>query len=87
MRIVFLDFDGPIIPIMSHTNHRVSGKGTQAWSACVLALNRITETTGARIVVSSTWRWDGFEKTNERLKDWGVTGKPIRNPIIYGEKK
>jgi hypothetical protein len=35
-------------------------------------LNRITEATGAVIVVSSTWRADGITKTRERLSEWGV---------------
>ena len=73
MKVVFLDFDGPIIPIMSHQPpHRVSGKGAQAFPSCVEQLNRITDETGAVIVVSSTWRADGITKTRERLRDWGV---------------
>jgi hypothetical protein len=72
MKVLFLDFDGPIIPIMSHKCPRVSGKGAQAWPSCVAALNRITDATGAVIVVSSTWRADGITKTRERLKQWGV---------------
>ncbi len=72
MKVVFLDFDGPIIPIMSHRCPRVSGKGAQAWPSCIDALNRITEATGAVIVVSSTWRADGITKTRERLRQWGV---------------
>jgi len=91
MRVIFLDFDGPIIPIMSHKNPRVSGKGSQAWPSCVDAINRITDATGARIVVSSTWRADGFMKTKNRLKEWGVTGKMIgmtpdlanRGPVLW----
>lgn len=91
MKIIFLDFDGPIIPYMSHVNPRVSGKRTEAWPSCISALNRITDTTGARIVVTSTWRTDGFMKTKERLKEWGVTGKMIgltpdlteRGPVLW----
>ena len=91
MKAIFLDFDGPIIPLMSHVNPRVSGKGAGAWPSCVSALNRITDTTGARIVVSSTWRADGFMKTKDRLKEWGITGKMIgltpdlteRGPVLW----
>jgi hypothetical protein len=72
MKVVFLDFDGPLIPIMSHQCPRVSGKGAQAWPSCVAALNRITDATGAVIVVSSTWRADGLMRTRERLTEWGV---------------
>lgn len=77
MKIVFLDFDGPIIPLQSHKEKMGSGKAAQAWPPCVAALNRITETTGAKIVVSSTWRADGITRTRERLKEWGVTAPCI----------
>ena len=91
MRVIFLDFDGPLIPIMSYQNPRVSGKSAVAWPPCVTALNRITDTTGARIVVTSVWRADGFMMTKERLKEWGVTGKMIgitpdltnRGPVLW----
>ena len=77
MKIVFLDFDGPIIPILSHHKRKAAyeaGDKTPlaAWPACVTALNRITDTTGAVIVVSSTWRADGLMRTRERLAAWGV---------------
>jgi hypothetical protein len=77
VKVIFLDFDGPIIPIMSHKAPRVSGKGAQAWPSCVAALNRVTEATGAVIVVSSTWRADGLTRTRERLKNWSVTADCI----------
>lgn len=76
MKIVFLDFDGPIIPLMSHKPSR-RNEMEKAWPPCVAALNRITDTTGAKIVVSSTWRADGVMKTKDRLTAWGVTA-----PII-----
>jgi hypothetical protein len=88
MRVIFLDFDGPIIPILSYPP---SGKQARAWPPCVAALNRITDATGAVIVVTSTWRADGFMKTKERLSDWGVTGDMIgitpdltnRGPVLW----
>lgn len=84
MRVVFLDFDGPIIPVMSHVCPRISGKGAQAWPPCVAALNRITDTTGAKIVISSSWRWANLGKDAEDyLKQWGVTGEVIDiTPIL-----
>lgn len=69
MKVVFLDFDGPIIPRCAYSpeNQRPGG-----YPSCVAELNRITDTTGAVIVVSSTWRLDGLMKTRERLNAWGV---------------
>jgi hypothetical protein len=91
VKVVFLDFDGPIITLMSHVSPRVSGKGAQAWPSCVAALNRITDATGAYIVVSSTWRAGGFKKTKQNLEEWGITGEMIsitpdlahRGPVLW----
>lgn len=82
MKIIFLDFDGPIIPEQSHTTHRPMAK--KAWPDCVAALNRITDTTGAKIVVSSSWRSDGLTKLRKLLKDWGVTGTVVGvTPFLF----
>jgi len=73
MKVVFLDFDGPIIPMASHQPpYRIPGSGAQALPCCVDQLNKITDATGAVIVVSSTWRADGLMKTRERLHKWGI---------------
>jgi hypothetical protein len=81
MKVIFLDFDGPIIPIMSHEHKREMRE--KAWPPCVEQLNRITDTTGAKIVVSSSWRWGGEEDVKEKLKLWGVTGEVIGiTPIL-----
>jgi hypothetical protein len=89
MKVVFLDFDGPIMPALSHRKRiaqHEAGDHTPltAWPACITALNRITATTGAVIVVSSTWRADGIMRTRERLREWGVTAKCIAlTPYLY----
>ncbi len=88
MKVVFLDFDGPIIPSLSYPP---SGKQAKPWPRCIAALNRITDATGAVIVVTSTWRADGFMRTKERLHEWGVTGRMVsitpdltnRGPILF----
>lgn len=86
MRVVFLDFDGPIIPLMSHRPARPLEN--KAWPACVRALNRITDSTGAKIVVSSTWRWGGEVSVVDLLKKWGVTGHVIGiTPILHEQER
>jgi HAD domain in Swiss Army Knife RNA repair proteins len=82
MKVIFLDFDGPILPMLSHSKRKAdyeAGNKTPlaAWPPCVAALNRITDTTGAVIVVSSTWRADGIMRTRERLRGWGVKASCI----------
>jgi hypothetical protein len=75
MKIIFLDFDGPLIPMQSHIQRRALSE--KAWPPCVAALNRITDGTGAKIVVSSTWRFAGPEAVAQHLKNWGVTGEVV----------
>jgi hypothetical protein len=82
MKIIFLDFDGPIIPAQSHQPERPIDK--KAWPSSVDALNRVTDTTGAVIVISSNWRGRGLRKIQALLKSWGVTGKVIgTTPILF----
>jgi phosphoglycolate phosphatase-like HAD superfamily hydrolase len=73
MRVIFLDFDGVLVNRKSW--YVRSGKMSTADPDCVAALNRITDVTGACIVVSSTWRvgqtLDSLEKI---LRSWHVTG-------------
>jgi hypothetical protein len=76
LRIVFLDFDGVLV---NDRSIRVrSGGQSTADPLCVDALNRITDATGAAIVVTSTWR---FEQSRAELcgilARWGVTGRVI----------
>lgn len=75
MKAIFLDFDGPIIPEKSYDRRRRIDE--KAWPPSVAALNRVTDETGAKIVVSSTWRLDGQKRVTTLLKAWGVTGEVI----------
>jgi trehalose-6-phosphatase len=84
MKIVFLDFDGPIIPQMSHDdNHPMD-----AWPSCIAALNRITDTTDAKIVVSSTWRAGGLSEMRNLLSKWGANAEVIGlTPVLLNETR
>ena len=85
MKIIFLDFDGPLIPLQSHEPERPIDK--KAWPEAVAALNRITSTTGAVLVISSNWRGHGLRKVQAWLESWGVTGKVIgETPILFAKK-
>lgn len=65
MKILFLDFDGVLV---IDPPYRVANE------ACVRRLNRITSQTGARIVVSSSWRHEKDPGHVIRvLNTWGVT--------------
>jgi hypothetical protein len=78
VKIIFLDFDGPLVSRQS--------RGARAWPSCIAALNRITDTTGARIVVSSTWRMSGKSHVKKLLRQWGATGEVVGiTPVLESE--
>ena len=69
MKVIFLDFDGVLT-----TKSTQFGFGDPN---CVLALNRVTTMTDAKIVVSSTWRFQGLKAVQENLRNWGVVAEVI----------
>ncbi len=75
-RLLALDFDGVLV---NHKSWYVrSGGHASADPPCVEALNHITDTTGAEIVISSSWRiGTSLPELRGILKSWGVTGKVI----------
>lgn len=64
--IIFLDIDGVLV---SH--------GNDYHPQCIVQLNRVTDTTQAVIVVSSSRRIDGLESMQTLLRRWGVTGNIV----------
>lgn len=82
-KYIFLDFDGVLINRSSLRRH--SGDKSEPDSACVAALNRITDETDAKIVVSSVWRkYNSNNILAILLLSWGVTGTMAGStPIIY----
>ena len=80
--ILFCDVDGMLVPA-------IAGQGQDFSIRCVAQLNRITEQTGAQIVVHSTWRKAGLRKIRETFERWGVRGQiiditPMDYPISKG---
>ena len=54
----------------------------------VAALNHITDTTGAKLVISSTWKNKGIDRLKIHFKDQGVTGEIVgKTPNVYNEEK
>lgn len=99
MKVVFLDIDGVLnTPGNYHEYSVARKKDNENWAdmrskhiallfdeCCVSALNSITNSTGAKIVVSSSWRhfYDGrggrptFAELAELLRTVGVTAEVI----------
>lgn len=84
-KIIFLDIDGVLNCSECFDRHRkeweAAGKPSEDkwWNMLetlhIEHLNRITDATGAEIVISSSWR--GSPKTHTELMETGVTGKII----------
>lgn len=72
MKIIFLDVDGVLI------NNKNGKHWNQPDSACIAQLNRITDATGAAIVLSSCWRVGRTAvECRELMTGWGVVGKVL----------
>ncbi|MFA6234131.1 MAG: HAD domain-containing protein [Bacteroidota bacterium] len=72
-KLLFLDIDG----VLNNRASLVELPQDAFDPKCVAALNRITDTTGALIVVSSVWRYTYKMRTEMQgcLRSRGVTGK------------
>ncbi len=78
MKVVFLDIDG----VLNSVDWMIKSAGTfdnnQIDPDTVVRLNQITDTTGAKIVVSSVWRvLPTFDQLQRMLKAYGITAEVI----------
>ena len=83
MKLIFLDIDGVLITLKTCKHFGVVDP------ECVQQLNRITDVTGAKIVLSSCWRigWT-IHHIREKLKEWGVTGEVIsKTPVDWKKER
>jgi hypothetical protein len=81
MKIIFLDIDGVLCTAKSH--YAFGGKGMMLdWCPTSAALVlRLLEKTGAKLVISSTWRMDPHhEDLNPRLMRFGLWKHLFVNP-------
>ena len=95
MKLIFLDIDGVLNNELwfKSPESRVQTEDKEEYSKkrffdprCVELLNILTESTGAKIVISSSWRtrWQTIEEMQEFLEDVGITGDIIdRTPKLY----
>lgn len=97
MKVIFLDIDG-VLNSQDHV-HKMNGlfddPANQIDPDAVVRLNRLTDQSGAKIVVSSTWRISFVRHNNgdvvqgmaDCLKGYGVTGEVIgTTPITNGDR-
>ena len=88
MKVIFLDIDGVLVTRSFWKQLELEDKNWLQKArdgdhhhlfdpSCVANLNQLIEETGAKIVVSSTWRWLGKEKLIEIFKRRNVFGDII----------
>ncbi len=87
MKIIFLDIDGVLVTWESLGNWgKLGHKGTMMAPECVKVLNEIIAKTGAKIVVSSTWRMGRtMDKLREELSEGGVDVSTVidKTPVLH----
>ena len=85
LKYIFLDFDGPLNT--GRNDYLDPDKyGHHFDDMAVRNLRRIVDRTGARIVVSSSWRHLGLKRIQEIWKDWGMPGEIIGcTPGLWGD--
>ncbi|KKM28010.1 hypothetical protein LCGC14_1569000 [marine sediment metagenome] len=75
MKIIFLDIDGVLNTISNWGSRPIEKRFS---SECVAALNRITEYTGAKIVISSSWKnIMGYQELSDLLHSVGIKGEIV----------
>lgn len=91
LKVVFVDFDGVLNgPVGGPDVWRVLPHSTYAMvmdRRCIAHLNEITDGTGARIVVSSSWRFVLRHSMERFLKYIGVTGTYLAMTPLRGWKQ
>ena len=80
--VIFLDIDGVMATRKSYSNYRMDRKWGVADvpfdAASVANLNRITDVTGAKIVISSSWRaMHKLDELKQIFLNEGITGEII----------
>lgn len=91
MKIIFLDIDGVLNSQIFYTEksqnqrHKERELGADIDERCVRYLNDLIEKTGAKVVVSSTWRNAGLQYCKEQLEAKGFRGEIIDITPVYTE--
>lgn len=90
MRYVFLDIDGVLNHEEWYVNRVKSLKRDEWWEdcfdpECVKRINNILQTTQARLVVSSSWRWD--KELKRYFEKVGITTDFDITPTIPRKQK
>jgi hypothetical protein len=84
LKIIFLDFDGPLVPFSAPDKKRRPAKVSPR---AMSMLNLLGSETEAKIVVTSDWREKvPIEKLAKCLKDWGCELEVIDKTPVLGQR-
>ena len=75
MRVIFLDIDGVLNSQYMYQHYKddiISTPSGKLSKMAIENLNSLTDATDAKLVISSTWRFD--DKVIESLREAGITG-------------
>ncbi len=93
MKVIFLDIDGVLNCQQAYINgscEYVDGPGfkyQKFYPPSKELLNKLIEETGAKVVISSSWRKDGLHRMQEIWKAEGMSGEVIdTTPSLYLQK-
>jgi hypothetical protein len=73
IKVIFLDIDG-VLNVYSHDHDEF---GSQFMPQFVNNLKRVIEETGAKIVISSTWRYGGLQRMKDLWEKRNLPGEVI----------
>jgi hypothetical protein len=73
IKVIFLDIDG-VLNVYSHDHDEF---GSQFMPQFVNNLKRVVEETGAKIVISSTWRYGGLQRMKDLWEKRNLPGEVI----------
>ncbi|MDF1661665.1 MAG: HAD domain-containing protein [Planctomycetota bacterium] len=82
--VIFLDIDGVL-----NTFLKVVELSLPLERPCVAVLNQLIEKSGAKVVISSSWRlYYDLEKIREILEEYGFVGEIIgKTPVLKGSER
>ena len=90
LKVIFLDFDGVLNShqFFAQRGREVCGDDDALDAAAVARLNEIIERTGAKVVISSSWRIEhSLERIVEILGAHGFAGEVVgMTPVLSGSR-
>jgi hypothetical protein len=77
-KVIFLDFDGPMIPVRAYWLPNQTKPIVSTFDPVAVSLvNKLIEDSGAKLVISSSWRMQGFEEVMATLEKNGIDPKHV----------